>query len=33
MGAAGKPHVVLVPGPVQGHIKTLLKLAKLLHIK
>ncbi|KAJ4841589.1 hypothetical protein Tsubulata_045161 [Turnera subulata] len=30
---ADKPHLVLVPAPLQGHIKTVLKLAKLLHHK
>ncbi|PRQ52312.1 putative 7-deoxyloganetin glucosyltransferase [Rosa chinensis] len=28
---AGKPHAVCVPVPAQGHIKAMLKLAKLLH--
>ncbi|XP_028800817.1 7-deoxyloganetin glucosyltransferase-like [Neltuma alba] len=28
-----KPHAVLIPFPVQGHINSVLKLAKLLHLK
>jgi len=28
-----KPHAVLIPYPLQGHINPLLKLAKLLHLK
>jgi hypothetical protein len=28
-----KPHAVLTPFPVQGHINALLKLAKLLHLR
>jgi len=28
-----KPHAVLIPYPVQGHINPLLKLAKLLHLR
>jgi len=28
-----KPHAVLIPCPVQGHINPLLKLAKLLHLR
>ncbi|KAI8526561.1 hypothetical protein RHMOL_Rhmol12G0006100 [Rhododendron molle] len=28
-----KPHVVFIPFPAQGHMKGLLKLAKLLHHK
>ncbi|KAF3445117.1 hypothetical protein FNV43_RR14810 [Rhamnella rubrinervis] len=28
-----KPHVVCIPSPAQGHIKAMLKLAKLLHFK
>jgi hypothetical protein len=28
-----KPHVVLIPYPVQGHINPLFKLAKLLHLR
>ncbi|AES74875.1 putative 7-deoxyloganetin glucosyltransferase [Medicago truncatula] len=28
-----KPHAVLIPSPVQGHINPLLKLAKLLHLR
>jgi len=31
--AKPKPHAVLIPYPVQGHINPLLKLAKLLHLK
>ncbi|GLT31169.1 hypothetical protein SLA2020_059250 [Shorea laevis] len=26
-----KPHAVCIPGPAQGHINPILKLAKLLH--
>uniref|UniRef100_A0A6N2MPC3 anthocyanidin 3-O-glucosyltransferase n=1 Tax=Salix viminalis TaxID=40686 RepID=A0A6N2MPC3_SALVM len=33
MGSISKPHVVVIPSPVQGHIKTMLKFAKLLHYK
>ncbi|KAJ9183393.1 hypothetical protein P3X46_007255 [Hevea brasiliensis] len=33
MAQAGKPHVVCVPFPLQGHITPMLKLAKLLHYK
>uniref|UniRef100_A0A6N2KTD7 Anthocyanidin 3-O-glucosyltransferase n=1 Tax=Salix viminalis TaxID=40686 RepID=A0A6N2KTD7_SALVM len=33
MGSISKPHVVVIPCPVQGHIKTMLKFAKLLHYK
>ncbi|KAB5519209.1 hypothetical protein DKX38_023528 [Salix brachista] len=33
MGSIYKPHVVVIPSPVQGHIKTMLKFAKLLHYK
>lgn len=33
LARAGKPHVVCIPGPAQGHIKAMLKLAKLLHSK
>eukprot|EP00258_Populus_trichocarpa_P012566 XP_002322563.2 7-deoxyloganetin glucosyltransferase isoform X1 [Populus trichocarpa] len=33
MGSISKPHVVVIPCPLQGHIKTMLKLAKLLHYK
>ncbi|XP_057447697.1 7-deoxyloganetin glucosyltransferase-like [Lotus japonicus] len=29
----GKPHAVLTPYPVQGHINPLFKLAKLLHLR
>ena len=28
-----KPHAVLIPYPLQGHINPLLKLAKLLHLR
>ncbi|KAI9121296.1 hypothetical protein K1719_008329 [Acacia pycnantha] len=28
-----KPHAVLTPYPVQGHINSVLKLAKLLHVQ
>jgi len=28
-----KPHAVLIPYPVQGHINPLFKLAKLLHVR
>ncbi|KAL2945453.1 7-deoxyloganetin glucosyltransferase [Bienertia sinuspersici] len=31
--ANNKPHVVCVPGPVQGHISPMLNVAKLLHSK
>ena len=30
---SNKPHAVCVPVPVQGHLKAMLKLAKLLHHK
>ncbi|KAF5482547.1 hypothetical protein F2P56_003105 [Juglans regia] len=30
---AHKPHAVCIPFPVQSHIKTMLKFAKLLHLK
>ncbi|XP_011010107.1 PREDICTED: 7-deoxyloganetin glucosyltransferase-like isoform X2 [Populus euphratica] len=33
MGSISKPHVVMIPSSLQGHIKTMLKLAKLLHYK
>lgn len=33
MAAVGKPHVVCVPYPLQGHIIPMLRLAKLLHYK
>uniref|UniRef100_A0A6N2L8V7 anthocyanidin 3-O-glucosyltransferase n=1 Tax=Salix viminalis TaxID=40686 RepID=A0A6N2L8V7_SALVM len=33
MGSISKPHVVVIPCPLQGHIKTMLKFAKLLHYK
>ncbi|KAG8657443.1 7-deoxyloganetin glucosyltransferase-like [Manihot esculenta] len=33
MAQVGKPHVVCVPFPLQGHIIPMLKLAKLLHYK
>ncbi|KAK3014578.1 hypothetical protein RJ639_008910 [Escallonia herrerae] len=29
----GKPHAVCIPFPAKGHIKPMLKLAKLLHLK
>ncbi|KAL5992500.1 hypothetical protein ACLOJK_013419 [Asimina triloba] len=28
-----KPHAILIPYPAQGHVKPMLKLAKLLHSK
>jgi len=31
--ARRKPHAVLIPYPVQGHINPLFKLAKLLHLR
>lgn len=31
MGSLGKPHVVFVPYPSQGHISPLMQFAKLLH--
>ncbi|XP_054800762.1 7-deoxyloganetin glucosyltransferase-like [Prosopis cineraria] len=31
-GGGSKPHAVLTPFPVQGHINSVLKLAKLLHL-
>ncbi|KAK7412150.1 hypothetical protein VNO78_03599 [Psophocarpus tetragonolobus] len=31
--AEGKPHAVLTPYPLQGHINPLFKLAKLLHLR
>ncbi|KAJ6700317.1 hypothetical protein OIU79_013366 [Salix purpurea] len=30
---ANKPHAVCIPSPAQGHIKPMIKLAKLLHYK
>uniref|UniRef100_A0A6N2JZX4 Anthocyanidin 3-O-glucosyltransferase n=1 Tax=Salix viminalis TaxID=40686 RepID=A0A6N2JZX4_SALVM len=30
---ADKPHAVCIPSPAQGHIKSMMKLAKLLHYK
>ncbi|XP_073265963.1 7-deoxyloganetin glucosyltransferase-like isoform X2 [Populus alba] len=30
---ADKPHAVCIPGPAQSHIKSMLKLSKLLHYK
>ncbi|CAI8594268.1 unnamed protein product [Vicia faba] len=33
MGDNKKPHAVLIPFPVQGHINPLFKLAKLLHLR
>ncbi|CAH8314398.1 unnamed protein product [Eruca vesicaria subsp. sativa] len=33
VSSGGKPHVVCVPFPAQGHINPMLKLAKLLHAK
>uniref|UniRef100_A0A6N2K230 Glycosyltransferase N-terminal domain-containing protein n=1 Tax=Salix viminalis TaxID=40686 RepID=A0A6N2K230_SALVM len=30
---ADKPHAVCIPSPAQGHIKPMIKLAKLLHCK
>ncbi|XP_037492313.1 7-deoxyloganetin glucosyltransferase isoform X4 [Jatropha curcas] len=33
MAAANQPHAIFVPYPVQSHIKTMLKLAKLLYFR
>ena len=33
MGSNSKPHAVVIPSPFQGHIKAMLKFAKLLHCK
>ena len=33
MGSKSMPHIVLIPCPLQSHIKTMLKLAKLFHSK